>query len=287
MKVADQKIEKHQIAGLIAEFAVQALLEEVYLTPKPGLVDLFNNGAHHDLNLSLMEASAIALKDTFQDIALAAIDKKPSQFLREQLAAIGRYGEQQMLRATGNVNTHKGAIWSLGLLTAATSIRLSRKDHFTQQDILNTAGMIAAFVDRYMPKQFTNGSSVRKKYPVISAREEAVMGFPTLSNIALPAWENHQQELEEVRRLNVLLALISTVDDTCILHRSDMEVLRTVQQKAKLIIANGGLGVSENWALYHLLDQYIMRHWVSPGGSADLLAASIFIHKVSDHFQIK
>jgi len=286
MKVADQKIEIQQTAGLLAEFAVQALLEEVYLTPKPGLVDLDNNGSHHDLTLFLMEASALALKSTFRDMALAAFNKKPSQHLREQLAAIGRYGEQQMLQATGNVNTHKGAIWCLGLLTAATSSLLSQEEHFKKQDILDSAGMIAAFNDRYMPKQLTNGNKVQKKYAVVGAREEAIMCFPTLSKAALPAWDNYVHESEEVRRLNVLITLIATVDDTCILHRSDMDVLRAIQRGAKLIMANGGLGVSKNWTLFHLLDQYITKHWVSPGGSADLLAASIFIHKISDHFQL-
>jgi triphosphoribosyl-dephospho-CoA synthase len=286
MKVAEQQVKQGQEADLIAGFAVQALLEEVYLTPKPGLVDLSNNGSHHDLNLSLMETSAIALKSTFKDMALAAIGQQPSLFLREQLAAIGRYGEQKMLQATGNINTHKGAIWCIGLLTAATSTLFNKSATFTRQDILDTAGVIASFNDRYMPEQSTNGCYVRKKYPVISAREQAVRGFPALRHTALPEWDKYDHEPEEVRRLNVLLALMTTVDDTCILYRSNMNTLRAIQRGAKLITANGGLGISKNWVLYHLLDQFITKHWVSPGGSADLLAATIFIHKVSDHFQL-
>jgi triphosphoribosyl-dephospho-CoA synthase len=286
MNVAHQQIEKQQNADLIAKLAIDSLLEEAYLTPKPGLVDFYNNGCHHDLSLSLLEASALSLKCTFHNIALTAIDKQPSQFLRVQLAAIGRYGEQQMMQATGNINSHKGAIWCLGLLTAATSMLLGHGNNFTKQDILKSAGIIAAFDDRYAPKHLTNGDGVRRKYMVVSAREEAILGFPAMARIALPAWEKYQHESEQVRRLNVLLALMAVVDDTCILHRSDMEVLRTVQQKAKFITDNGGLGVAENWILYRLLDLYINEQWVSPGGSADLLAATIFIHKVTDHFKI-
>lgn len=219
-------------------------------------------------------------------MAFAATDKQPSQALREQLAAIGRYGEQQMLQATGNVNTHKGAIWCIGLLTAATSILISSGGSFERGDILKTAGLIARFEDRFQPQKLTNGMLVSEKYPVISAREEAKLGFPVLAKTALPAWHKYNNEPEEIRRLNVLLSLITVVDDTCILHRSDMDVLKEIQQKAKEIINNGGMGQASNQALYYALDNLINNTWVSPGGSADMLAATIFIHKVATHFNI-
>lgn len=276
----------YSIAELISGFAQEALLEEVYLTPKPGLVDLENNGSHHDLTLGLMELSAFELKSTFADMARAAAGKQPSQAMREQLAAIGRYGEQQMLQATGNVNTHKGAIWCIGLLTAATSSLVSSGKGFNRGDILKTAGLIATFEDRFQPYKLTNGIRVSKKYPVISAREEAKLGFPVLAKIALPAWDKYANEPEEIRRLNVLLSLIAVVDDTCILHRSDMETLNEIQQKAKEIIDNGGMGQAGNQALYYALNKLINYKWVSPGGSADMLAATIFINKVATHFNI-
>lgn len=270
----------------LSQLATQALIEEVNLSPKPGLVDRFNNGTHRDLTLQLMETSAYALQDSFQQMAEAAWNKNPSQQLREQLAAIGRYGEEKMLKATGNVNTHRGAIWAIGLLTAAASIELSKKEanDFDLSEILATAGQIASFEDRYLPKQNTNGSSVRIKYSVRSAREEAQLGFPSIAKTALNAWKMYDHCSSDTQRLHVLLALMSQVDDTCILHRSDMQVLKEIQYRSKFILQNGGLTSRQNWKLYFDLDDYITHHWVSPGGSADLLAATIYLQKIKQYF---
>jgi len=275
-----------QLALTIARFAVEALLEEVCLTPKPGLVDYDGNGCHQDLNLPLMVASAASLYEVFYDMAVASAGKQPTQQLREQLAAIGRYGEQRMLNATGNINTHKGAIWCLGLLTAATTVVLSQSpDRQSSNNIFNTASKIAVFTDRFLPVQSTNGGAVRKKYNVMSAREEAIYGFPSISGVALPTSKKFEHEPDQIRKLNMLLALMSSVDDTCILHRSNMMVLREMQEKSVAIIQNGGVGLSKNQVHYLELEKYVTRQWVSPGGSADLLAGAIFIQKISDYFK--
>ncbi|WP_158799293.1 triphosphoribosyl-dephospho-CoA synthase [Pedobacter sp. L105] len=274
-----------KIAKQLARFAVEALLEEVRLSPKPGLVDSYNNGCHHDLTLELMEKSAISLYITFYEMAIASIEKEPSQYLREQLAAIGRYGEQKMLEVTGQVNTHKGAIWTLGLLTGAAGMLLSHKTakNVTLNALLSAAGAIAGFEDRFMPVHQTNGTKVRKRYPVRSAREEAIACFPALQQIAFPAWKKYNDEPEDIRTLNVLLALMAVTDDTCILNRSDMDVLHEMQHRAQDILNKGGLGLIANQEAYLLLDGYITTHWISPGGSADLLAATIFLQKILHH----
>ena len=275
---------KEKEAAKLAAFAVGSLLEEVRLTPKPGLVDSHDNGSHDDLTLQLMERSALSLEETFFDMAMASFEKQPTRHLRERLAAIGRHGEQQMLAATGQVNTHKGAIWVLGLLTGATAIQLTTTAD--SSSILTTAGAIARFEDSYQPKTTTNGDKVRQLFHVRSAREEAAAGFPSLQLTALPAWATFANEPEPIRRLNVLLALMSVVDDTCILHRSNMEVLKQVQRQAEAIINNGGMGIKANGENYQKLDRFIKYHWVSPGGSADLLAATIFLHKIINQYKI-
>jgi triphosphoribosyl-dephospho-CoA synthase len=261
---------------------VDSLLEEVRLTPKPGLVDSHNNGSHHDLTLRLMESSALSLEETFFEMAMASFEKRPTRHLRERLAAIGRHGEQQMLAATGQVNTHKGAIWVLGLLTGAAAIHLTPTSRVAASipDLLTTAGAIASFEDRYKPPTATNGDQVRRSFHIRSAREEAAAGFPSLQQTALPAWTTFANEPEPIRRLNVLLALMSVVDDTCILHRSNMKVLKQVRQQAAAIISKGGMGIGSNAGSYRKLDRFVTDQWVSPGGSADLLAATIFLNKI-------
>ena len=94
-----------------------------------------------------------------------------------------------------------------------------------------------------------------------------------------------RHEEEAVRRLNVLLALMSVVDDTCILYRSNMKILKKVQQQAGGIIRTGGMGIKANGLKYKQLDQFITNHWISPGGSADLLAATIFLHKICNQYK--
>ncbi len=278
---------KEQVATALSRLAVQSLLEELRLTPKPGLVDMLNNGCHYDLSPGLMECSAYGLGDVFFEMAIAAYGQKPSLTMREKLASIGRKGELKMMARTGGINTHKGAIWVLGLLTGATSMLVAEAGRPGEGfvSILNTAGAIARFRDSYQPPARTNGDQVRRRFPVRSAREEAIAGFPSLQFTAIPAWIRFRQEPEPVRRLNVLLALMSVVDDTCILHRSDMDVLNRVRQLSGEIVENGGLGIDANRRKYEQLDGFITSQWVSPGGSADLLAATIFLSKIVNHYK--
>ncbi|MFP5340502.1 MAG: triphosphoribosyl-dephospho-CoA synthase, partial [Gammaproteobacteria bacterium] len=110
-------------AERLADLAVQALVDEADLSPKPGLVDRRGSGAHSDLHLGLMHASAQSLWPAFAAMADAARSEgRVSQALRETLGQLGRDGEAEMLRVTAGVNTHRGAIWALGLLSAAAML---------------------------------------------------------------------------------------------------------------------------------------------------------------------
>lgn len=193
-----------------------------------------------------------------------------------------------MLQTTGGVNTHKGAIWTLGLLTAASGMLFSQFNppELACIDVLQAAGAIAAFDDRYAPARVTNGDKVRKTFRVQGAREEAAACFPSLREAALPAWGRYSGEPEQIRNLNTLLSLMAVVDDTCILHRSNGAVLADVKRRSKCILTKGGLGLPSNWELYSSLDRFIMDNRVSPGGSADLLAATLFLQKLVYHFKI-
>jgi triphosphoribosyl-dephospho-CoA synthase len=287
MLVYPQTEISEKIALQLAQFAVDALLEEVRLTPKPGLVDMRGNGCHYDLTLELMERSALSLYDTFYQIAIFATDRQPSQQVREQLGLIGRKGELEMLSATSGVNTHKGAIWALGLITGAAAMLVSNSFNMevTGEAILFTAGSIAQYPDQFIPILGTNGEKVRQRYSVKSAKEEAMAGFPSIREIAFAVWAKYENEDEDIKRLNVLLSLMSFTDDTCILNRSDMQTLLEIKQNAGQILDIGGLSVAANWRLYMDLENYAKLHWVSPGGSADLLAATIYIHKILENLK--
>src|SRR5260370_8400583 len=111
-------------AARLAVLAREALIAEAELTPKPGLVDRRGAGAHTDLSLSIMERSAFTIEPYFREMAFISEGAHPSQALREELAVVGRDAERAMLKATNGSNSHKGAIWILGLLISAAAVHV-------------------------------------------------------------------------------------------------------------------------------------------------------------------
>jgi triphosphoribosyl-dephospho-CoA synthase len=267
-------------ASQLADAAVEALLDEALLTPKPALVDQRGCGAHHDLNLGRLQRSAHSLRGAFRDMATAATGRVPDQPLREDLAAIGRSGERAMFAATGGANAHRGAIWVIGLLVAARAMAGS---DLAPHAITQLAGRVACFDDRHAPPQDTHGQRVCERYRVPGARGEARAGFPHVIKIGLPAlWsarargahENHAQ-------LDALLAIMSSLQDTCLLHRGGPPALRAAQTGARAVLAAGGSSSALGWGALLRLDQELLALHASPGGCADLLAACLFL----DHIQ--
>lgn len=268
---------RHEICKNIADKAVAALIEEVELTPKPGLVDRRNNGSHLDLNLTLMRESAACLHDTFYQMAELHYDKQPTVKLREQFGKIGRQGEQRMFAVTDNINTHKGAIWSVGLLCAAIA---RRKGNISFPQVLDDAAELARLPDRLIPEQPTNGGNVKKKYGLPGAREEAQTGFPHIRHVSYPAYEKARSMYSpQTAKLMALIALVSSLNDTCIAHRGGLEALSFARNEAKKTLQNFSIET-----LIHL-DETFIKRWISPGGSADLLAATLFIAHWMSNYQ--
>ena len=265
--------EKQSLSRNFAATAVRSLIEEVELAPKPGLVDSRNTGAHQDLTIQLMRASAESLRDTFEQIAFVSYGRKPSQSLREEIALIGRLGEERMLHVTGGVNTHKGAIWAMGLLVSAAAMG---KGMGSIEELVAFAGKLACFPDRQNPNIVTNGLNVVAKYGVSGAKGEAQQGFPHVVRYSLPMlnFSRLSGQTEEEARVNALLSLIAHLDDTCILHRGGSEALDFAQKQATFWLENGAIE-----DLYTLDEHFISRN-ISPGGSADLLAATLFLDEL-------
>lgn len=266
----------------LAEQAVAALIQEAELTPKPGLVDCNNAGSHTDMDVDLLRLSASALYPAFHDMAQAAFCKQPCQELREELARIGRRGEQMMLQATGGVNTHKGAIWALGLLIAGAAML---PQGVSIEEVANKAGEIASFADRWAPVGETNGSRMRKRFGIGGAGEEAKKGFPHVMLVALPTlWEAREKgNPEDLARIDALVMLISRIDDTCILHRGGMEALFIAKKMSQAVMDAGGTSTREGMQLLRHMDKELLVRRASPGGSADLLAAALFLDTLRIH----
>ena len=266
---------------LLADLSVCALVDEAELTPKPALVDRRGSGAHGDMDLGMLCRSAHALRPTFAALAARARGRAPSQRLREELAAIGRRGEREMLTVTAGVNTHRGAIWTLGLLAAAASMAALDA---RPACIAALAGRVAAFPDRYSPHETSHGSLVTRRYGVAGARGEARCGFPHVVGVALPALRAARAagRSEQSARLDALVALIVRVEDTCLLHRGGHAALQDAQTGARAVLAAGGSATVAGRRALRLLEAALLRHNASPGGSADLLAGALLLDSLDN-----
>ncbi|GAB3464772.1 triphosphoribosyl-dephospho-CoA synthase [Massilia terrae] len=267
-------------AEALANLAVHALLDEAMLTPKPGLVDMRGNGAHHDLSWLLMCRSACALRPAFQQMAEAGATVRDPGLLRRRIGAIGREGEAAMMEATGGVNTHRGAIWALGLLVTAAARHAETTDSTA---IASTAGMLARIDDPDAPAQTGNkGEQACREHGVGGARGQARAGFPAVVGQALPmlCLSRSRGDTEPQARVNALLAVMAGLDDTCLLVRGGRRALQSTQEGARRVLALGGIATPNGRRALHALEARMRALHVSPGGAADLLAASLLLDRI-------
>ncbi|HBM08229.1 triphosphoribosyl-dephospho-CoA synthase [Pseudomonas sp. Choline-3u-10] len=270
------------LAERLADLAVQALIDEADLSPKPGLVDRRGNGAHDDLHLGLMHASAHALWPTFKAMAEAAQQLgEVGQPLRETLGQLGRDGEADMLRVTGGVNTHRGAIWALGLLSAAAALQIDAPD---ARGVAATAAALARLSDPAAPHNpDSHGGRVCRTYGVLGAREQAQHGFPAVIEQGLPQLlvSRRGGSGEQNARLDALLAIMTELSDTCVLHRAGLDGLTRMQQGARAVLAAGGCASLAGRRQLRALEGQMLSLRASPGGAADLLAATLFLDRLA------
>jgi triphosphoribosyl-dephospho-CoA synthase len=255
----------------LAHAATRSLLDELSTTPKPGLVDRDHAGAHRDLCFDRLSTSALALQNVFFEIADVAQGAPLSRDLREEIGEIGRRGERAMLAATGGSNTHRGALWAIGLLVAA---RASSNDPEAETIALR-AGHLARMPDRFSHLGNSNGRIAARRYGARGARSEAAAGFPHVTMIALPALRAGEPAA------NVLLRLVASLDDTCMYHRGGEAAVRESRAGARASLAAGGVTTPHGLLAIERLDRTLLARNTSPGGCADLLAAALFLSAVS------
>lgn len=278
------KLHQLSLAERLADLAVDALIDEADLSPKPALVDRRGNGAHRDLHLGLMHASALSLWPMFKTMAEAALDiGEVGLPLREALGRIGRDGEQAMLVTTNGVNTHRGAIWALGLLTAAAALE---PRSCTPNAVTLNAAKLALLNDRHAPQPMSHGAQVAQRYGARGAREEAQLGFPSVLQRGLPQLHKSRQQQagEQNARLDALLAIMTDLTDTCVLYRAGTAGLHAMQHGAQAVLDAGGSATLAGRRHLHELDQQLLALNASPGGAADLLAACLFIDRLDGAF---
>ena len=254
----------------IAQAALQGLLYEVSVSPKPGLVDRFSPGAHADMDYYTFLRSASALPSYFLACAQAGEwwGEDASKLLAH-LRPMGILAEQRMLAATGGVNTHKGMIFSLGILCAAAGMSRSAEPDI----VCAVAGEIAAPALEDA-QDGSHGAGVREKYGSLGVRGEAALGFPSVLE-ALPVLQDalRRGESQDRAGLLCLLRLMASVEDSNVLHRAGQGGLLLMREGARQLLEEGAPPDA-----LHAYSRQLEERRISPGGCADLLALCFFLH---------
>jgi triphosphoribosyl-dephospho-CoA synthase len=267
------------VVGLIALEASRALSQELATWPKPGLVSPIDNGSHRDMDAAMLRASIHVLHPFFAELARAGRQRAGMN----QLRAIGLGAEAAMLQATGGVNTHRGAIFGLGLLCAAAGATA----RLNADGALITPVPLGESVARHWGNDirkgpipmFSHGTAALRRFGAGGARAEAISGFPNVYGVGLPALRQGRALVDDATaaRVQTCFALLAAVGDTNLLYRGGLAGARYAGDAASAFLRAGGVG-APGWRdratrVHH---EFVDRN-LSPGGCADLLAMTLFV----------
>jgi triphosphoribosyl-dephospho-CoA synthase len=268
-------------ANWLGACADQALHDELALYPKPGLVSFVDSGSHRDMDSSTFLVSMDALRPYFvQMVQLGAVG---ADF--DDLKVAGMAAEVRMLRATAGVNTHRGAIFSLGLLCASAGVLLREGQALTpctlRRALRDRWG--EALRVRVTGQSGSHGAKAASKWALRGANEEAAQGMPVLFEHVLPAWQSAVKSGASARSsaLQAFFAAMGYLDDTNLVHRGGLAALRVSQRVARRLLADMRAG--ERHAIERaesLHGHFVARRW-SPGGAADVFACAAWVMTVT------
>ncbi|AEV30325.1 triphosphoribosyl-dephospho-CoA synthase CitG [Sphaerochaeta pleomorpha str. Grapes] len=275
----------------VEEFlCAKALLEEVGTTRKPGLVDRIHSGGHTDMDYQTFVASTRALKPFFGEMAETGKNWEGSlPALFKKIRLIGQVAELAMFQATGGVNTHKGLLFSAGILCSISGYS-RMKYGSTNTDLL--CSLVQEMTFEVLEEEFfqilekpqkTHGEQLFTTKGIRGIRGEVQQGFPSVLTVSLPVYTRLLKEGRDsnLARIQTLLHLMANVCDTNILYRHSQETLDYVQQTAHYILQRGGAFSEEGLSLIVDFDRICTEKKISAGGCADLLGVTILLHDLN------
>ena len=263
----------------LRNLAIKSLWHELITYPKPGLVSLIDSGSHKDMNAKTFYKSILSLRKYFYQVAYLGSAGEDFNLLRH----VGICAEQRMLATTKNINTHRGAIFILGILVASAAYKHSNQ--ITGVSLGQIA--IRLWGEKLLNhKQFinSNGSNVKRNFKHGGALEEVLSGYRSIYEFALPEYRVVLKETgsHDLARIQTFFTLVANVADTNVLHRGGLDGLKESQNLANNFLNSGGV-YSPDWKEkargIHL--KFIEMN-LSPGGCGDLLSACIFAHHIED-----
>lgn len=279
----------------VSSIAIKSMLYEVSASPKPGLVDRINQGAHSDMDFFTFIDSISVLHPYYEECTKAGLEFNKTNYteLMDDLRSIGIKAEQTMFKATKHVNTHKGMIFSLGILSAAVGSlkRDLNKEVFDRFEIQKRVMEMTFGITKELKlsdeknyEDLTYGERLYRDYNIMGIRGEAESGYATVIDIALPKFEElcKEKEDKDINKILIqtLIYLMSETEDSNILGRHDIDKLSYVREEAKKAIDLGGVYTHEGMEYIKKLDNDFIEKNISSGGAADLLAVTMFIHLI-------
>ncbi|SHG59750.1 triphosphoribosyl-dephospho-CoA synthase [Kaistia soli DSM 19436] len=266
-------------ASRVTLLALSALLRELETWPKPGLVSHVDSGSHDDMDAALFRESAFAIAPFWRLLYLAAADGADMAALR----TIGIAAEAAMVAATGGINAHRGAIFGIGLLCAASGARDARRISARASLGETVRALWGAEILAGPMVLHSHGSEARRRFSAGGARAEAAAGFPSLYRIGLPALAMARHKAPgdpEAQRVETCFALIAALEDTNLLHRGGRDGLTFAQYESRLFLAEGGVAHPDWRDRAASIHRRFVRRRLSPGGAADLLAATLLVDAI-------
>ena len=286
MSTIKQLVPPTTLPYIIAHLATQALQAELDTTPKPGLVDKDNNGAHRDMDYALMQRSIDTLHPYFVKLALlGCADALPSH---TAIRDAGIEAEKAMLSATNGVNTHKGALFSMGLAVVAAAHE-ERKIAANEEQILKERNggedvlvslqtTIKALAASFPDTNGTHGSKAKLlskgTTAIKGALDNAREGYEMLFAEWLPFYIERRKERDAHTLHKTLLRIMCDLDDTNVIYRTDLATAEEVKQEARALLDSFSKAALKD------MDRHYTTRNISPGGAADMLSLTIFIGSI-------
>lgn len=268
----------------VAQYLTQAILLEVSTHPKPGLVTRLSNGAHKDMSIFTFMMSSAVLSKAFND--LQDIGQAHRGTLAELFCKLRSYGvgaEAELLRVTKGVNTQRGILFAGGIVSAvsgyAMNMGLSR-DALLPMIKEMAAGLVARELKNLDHAAMTAGEKLYYKYGITGIRGEVENGFPSVVNYGLPALEDAFDKGATINDalVHALISLMTVVEDSNVIWRTDYDTLLEVQRIAKNILSLGSVFTEKGRMAIAETERYFLQRRISPGGSADLLSVTITLY---------
>lgn len=268
----------------VSQYLTQAILLEVSTHPKPGLVTRLSNGAHKDMSIFTFMMSSAVLSKAFND--LQDIGQAHRGTLAELFCKLRSYGvgaEAELLRVTKGVNTQRGILFAGGIVSAvsgyAMNMGLSR-DALLPMIKEMAAGLVARELKNIDHAAMTAGEKLYYKYGITGIRGEVENGFPSVVNYGLPALEDAFDKGATINDalVHALISLMTVVEDSNVIWRTDYDTLLEVQRIAKNILSLGSVFTEKGRMAIAETERYFLQRRISPGGSADLLSVTITLY---------